>query len=146
MNGLCECRCGQPAPIAKHDNPRYGWVKGQPKRFINGHQAGMPKRARKHGFARKGKTPEYRTYLSAKYRCTGRNGPDWKDYGGAGIKFLFASFEEFFAELGPKPTAAHSIDRYPNGAGNYEKGNVRWATKSEQCFNRRPWKKGKVAA
>jgi hypothetical protein len=34
---LCECGCGQPAPIATRDNRAYGWVKGQPKRFVKGH-------------------------------------------------------------------------------------------------------------
>lgn len=36
--GLCECGCGEPAPIATYTNRRYGWVKGQPKRYIHGHQ------------------------------------------------------------------------------------------------------------
>lgn len=34
---LCECGCGLPAPIATFNRPKHGWVKGQPKRFINGH-------------------------------------------------------------------------------------------------------------
>jgi hypothetical protein len=35
---LCECGCGQPAPIAKLTNNRLGYVKGGPKRFVAGHQ------------------------------------------------------------------------------------------------------------
>ena len=35
---LCECGCGQAAPIAERTNTFHGWVKGEPKRFINGHQ------------------------------------------------------------------------------------------------------------
>lgn len=34
---LCECGCGQPAPIATRTHSRYGWIKGEPKRFIRGH-------------------------------------------------------------------------------------------------------------
>lgn len=34
---LCECGCGNPAPIAKYTSRRCGWVKDQPKRFILGH-------------------------------------------------------------------------------------------------------------
>lgn len=34
---LCECRCGQPAPVAKKTSLKYGYVKGQPVRFIPGH-------------------------------------------------------------------------------------------------------------
>ena len=32
---LCECGCGQPAPIATFTAKRYGWEAGQPKRFVN---------------------------------------------------------------------------------------------------------------
>lgn len=35
--GLCECGCGEPAPISKINNKKYGWIKGEPKRFIHGH-------------------------------------------------------------------------------------------------------------
>jgi hypothetical protein len=36
-NGLCECGCGQPAPIATHTNTKHNQIKGQPCRFISGH-------------------------------------------------------------------------------------------------------------
>lgn len=35
---LCECGCGEAAPIATRTSARQGYVKGQPRRFINGHQ------------------------------------------------------------------------------------------------------------
>ena len=35
--GLCHCGCGQPAPIAKKTTTKYGHIKGQPIRYINGH-------------------------------------------------------------------------------------------------------------
>jgi hypothetical protein len=35
--GLCHCGCGQPAPVAKKTTTRYGHIKGQPIRYINGH-------------------------------------------------------------------------------------------------------------
>lgn len=34
---LCECGCGEPAPIAKENNARWNCIKGMPKRFIHGH-------------------------------------------------------------------------------------------------------------
>ena len=82
--------------------------------------------------------PEYSIYRKAKSRCTNRNAECWKDYGGRGIEFRFTSFEEFYKHLGPRPTPAHSLDRYPNNDGHYEPGNVRWATPAEQSANRRP--------
>jgi hypothetical protein len=51
---------------------------------------------------------------------------------------MLLTFEEFFAEVGKKPSPRHSIDRYPNNSGHYERGNLRWATSSQQALNRRP--------
>jgi len=81
-------------------------------------------------------TPEYHAYSDAKRRCTSIQDSDWKDYGGRGITFLFTSFAQFYAELGPRPTPQHSLDRKDNN-GNYEPGNVRWATWHEQRLNQR---------
>jgi hypothetical protein len=36
---LCECGCGQPTPIAKRTRSLRGQVKGEPLRFINGHNS-----------------------------------------------------------------------------------------------------------
>jgi hypothetical protein len=141
---LCECGCGNPAPIAKGNKRSKGLVKGQPLRFISGHHGSTlrPDIARSYRSAA-GRTHhitharEYMSYSSAKSRCTNQKDTfHWKDYGGRGIKFLFTSFEQFFAELGPRPEGT-TLDRYPNNDGNYEPGNVRWATHSEQQLNRR---------
>src|SRR4029077_9431767 len=80
--------------------------------------------------------PEYKAYQSAKGRCTNPNDKDWKDYGGRGIKFLFTDILDWCHELGPRPGPEYSVDRI-NVNGNYESGNVRWATASEQIQNRR---------
>ena len=35
--GLCQCGCGGKAPIALRNEKRKGWIKGEPVRFIKGH-------------------------------------------------------------------------------------------------------------
>jgi len=88
---------------------------------------------------------EYNAYWNAKARCDANEGnPDFPHYAGRGIQFLFSSFEQFFAELGPRPEGKtvkgwplYSLERI-NNDGNYEPGNVRWATAKEQKQNRRP--------
>lgn len=42
LTKLCECGCGEPAPIAKRTNARYGHVAGQPVRFIRWHHLSSP--------------------------------------------------------------------------------------------------------
>ena len=81
--------------------------------------------------------PEYRVFISARQRCVDPRCPAFKNYGGRGIEFRFASYAECFAELGPRPSDAHTLDRI-NNDGHYEKGNVRWATRRDQSLNQRP--------
>lgn len=79
--------------------------------------------------------PERQAFLAAKQRCSNPAHRDYAYYGGRGIRFLFSSFEQFAAELGPKPSPKHSIDRIEND-GHYEPGNVRWALPLQQIRNR----------
>lgn len=88
-------------------------------------------------------TPEYRAYIRANRRCNNSKDEQYSYYGGRGIKFLFNSYPEFLTEIGRKPSPKHSLDRINNN-GPYEVGNVRWATKKEQVYNRRPFKIAKI--
>lgn len=81
------------------------------------------------------KNKEYRAYYGAKRRCTDPKDKHFKDYGERGIKFLFPSFQNFYAELGSCPKGM-SLDRIDNNS-NYKPGNVRWATIKEQSRNKR---------
>jgi hypothetical protein len=128
------CGCGQLTEKAKCTNLRDGHIKREHLKYLHGHNPAHLK----HGATRGQKYwPEYIAYHNAIARCTNPKRPDFSDYGGRGVRFLFKSFEEFLTEVGPKPSPSHSIDRYPDNNRHYEKGNVRWATKAEQAANRR---------
>ena len=93
----------------------------------------------KHGQAtRSRKTSEYGTWQAMIRRCESPKATDYEHYGGRGIAVCerWRSFENFFADMGPKPSPKHSIDRDDNNA-DYEPRNCRWSTAKEQARNRR---------
>ena len=90
----------------------------------------------KHGLS---ESPEYAIWVAMKQRCENESYPDFGNYGGRGIAVCSewsASFAAFYRDVGPRPSPELSIDRIDNN-GNYELGNVRWATRSQQQKNRR---------
>ena len=85
------------------------------------------------------RSPEYVAWQSMKMRCMNPNATGWERYGGRGIRVCdewVDSYEVFLRNVGRRPAADWSLDRIdPNG--DYEPGNVRWATRRIQSRNRR---------
>lgn len=128
---LCRCDCGTQknvhgSTLIGRQSRSCGCWKREQTRVKNA----------KHGELRDGKiSPEYRTWVNAKARCENPNNRSYARYGGRGIEFHFDTVEDLITEVGRRPSSAHSLDRIDNN-GHYEKGNVRWATTTEQATNR----------
>jgi len=91
--------------------------------------------------ARRGVQPARHILTLMIQRCHNPKHPKFHHYGGRGIHVCAAwrakgGFSGFLAEVGPRPSLKHSIERIKNHLG-YEPGNVRWATQSEQMGNTR---------
>jgi hypothetical protein len=83
---------------------------------------------------------EYKCWKGIKARCYSKKTRSYISYGGRGIAVCDRwkdSFENFYADVGNRPSSSHSLDRFPNNNGDYEPGNVRWATASQQARNKR---------
>jgi hypothetical protein len=125
---LCRCDCGALTIVAS-SNLRNGHIRS----------CGCLKKGSRNAVThgREG-TTEYNSWRSMLRRCRNPKAANYRFYGGRGVTVCerWLSFEGFFADMGEKPSARHSLDRI-NTYGNYEPSNCRWATPSEQASNRR---------
>jgi hypothetical protein len=144
----CRCDCGQVVVRSSRLLRQPGtsscgcWLRERAKAWASSEEfaahrlRGVVTHGQKRG---SGPTPEYATWLGIKRRCTDKSCKDYPNWGGRGIfvsdKWIH-SFETFFADMGPRPSPKHSIDRIdPNGP--YSKANCRWATIQEQGDTKR---------
>lgn len=128
----CECECGTVKTIN-----------------VNNLQAGntiscgcigrknLIKASTKHGLSY---NPIYNTWHLINNRCYNQKAKQYKNYGGRGINNFWRTDPSGFVkyilqELGPKPSKKYSLDRI-NNDGNYEPGNLRWATAKQQANNK----------
>lgn len=127
---LCRCRCGTERRIL--------WekvIRGQTKSCGCLGRKAQARKVRKHGLAT---IPEYKVWRCMIQRC---ENPAWQSYpyyGGRGIKVCerWHDIRKFIKDMGRRPSEKHQLDRMDNN-GNYEPGNVRWVTKTEQARNQK---------
>jgi len=81
---------------------------------------------------------EYWIWNSMVQRCTNPKNAGYMNYGGRGIGLdpRWSVFENFFADMGRRPTIWHSVERIKNEEG-YNQDNCRWATRKDQNRNKR---------
>lgn len=125
---LCRCKCGR-TTLARGSQLRSGRRK----------TCGCRPSCLRHGHSSLGrKTKTYTLWKNIRSRCAATEGDDYRDYASRGIRVCGRwkdSFENFLADMGECPPGMQ-IDRINNN-GNYEPGNCRWATGSQNSRNKR---------
>jgi hypothetical protein len=131
----CACDCGETVVVR-----RGNLTSGNTTSCGCAKRAASKARGLRHGHYIDGKqSPEYRSWASMIARCTNPNAESYERYGGRGITICESwreSFAAFLADVGPRPSLQHSLEREDNAIG-YQPGNCRWATVAEQSRNKR---------
>ena len=132
---LCKCDCGKFKEVYRHSLTS-GKIESCGCVSLSARIVKMTK----HGHcSRSNRAPEYSSWTNMKGRCCNPKNRSYHDYGGRGITICdrwIESFENFYADMGPKPSPKHSLDR-EHVSGNYEPENCRWATAQTQLNNTR---------
>lgn len=124
----CKCDCGNTVSVRGYDLRR---LRTKSCGCLQRDEAA--EKHTKHGLSTH---PLYSVYYNAKDRCTNPSRPNYKHYGGRGIKFLFSSLEDFIDKMFPSFKEGLSLDRIDNN-GHYEYGNCHWVLQEAQINNRR---------
>lgn len=130
---LCQCDCGNTAVVmGEHLRSGHTQSCGCLQSDVT------TERNMTHGMADDGL---YATWGKMNQRCVNPNTPRYERYGGRGIavcdewKVSFPSFLAYVSQLPHYGEEGYTLDRTDND-GNYEPGNVRWASPTEQSRNR----------
>lgn len=131
----CRCSCGTLLTV-----PRASLIQGNTKSCgcwkREESSVRMTQAKTTHGMTG---TSEYNIWSGMVQRCTNPENEAYDQYGGRGISVCSRwrnSFESFYADMGPRPSVEHTLDRR-DCDGNYEPGNCRWVTWDIQQNNRR---------
>jgi hypothetical protein len=143
----CACSCGGEKNVRQDVllagvTKSCGCINKESASALGKSQTGAANPSFIHGGAfRRNHLPEYDAWICMKRRCVAE--PGYVDRGIQVCERWKDSFENFFIDMGPKPSSTHSLDR-ENNDGNYEPDNCRWATPKQQANNRRKPIKSKI--
>lgn len=135
----CLCECGTEVVIRNTANLKKGTTRS----------CGCLRREMitTHGLS---KNPLYKVWRGMLSRCENPKSDSYENYSEEGIQVceqwhdVAVFIDDILREIGPRPEGVtpggmpvYTLDRYPRNSGNYEPGNVRWATQSQQAENQR---------